>query len=379
MMSALLVGLAGATVLVVVLWDAFETVILPRRVSRRFQLASLFYRATWAPWRAAARLFRPPQREGFLAVYGPLSLLMLLGLWAIGIVVAFGMLQWAAGSSLSLVTGRPGFGSDLYLSGTTFFTLGLGDVVPRTTLAKVLTVVESGTGFSFLAIVIGYLPVIYQAFSRREAPISLLDARAGSPPTAGELLWRHRADRSGERLGELLHEWEHWAADVLESHLSYPPLAYFRSQHSNQSWLAALTTILDASALVIVGRDGWCVMQAELTFAMARHAVVDLAQVFNTPPRAPPAERLTSEQLERLLTRLEGGGLGLRRRTDLLDRLAKLRAMYEPLVVALADRFAVSLPPWVRETDRPDNWQTSPWEPSRGTPFEEARGNEEHF
>jgi len=378
-MSALLIGLAGATLLLVVLWDAFETVILPRRVSRRFRLARLFYRTTWAAWRVAARLWSPRRRESFLAVYGPLSLLVLLGLWAVGIVVAFGMLQWAAGSALSLVAGNPGLASDLYLSGTTFFTLGLGDVVPRTTLAKLLTVVESGTGFSFLAIVIGYLPVIYQAFSRREGPISLLDARAGSPPSAGELLWRHRADRSGERLGELLREWEHWAADVLESHLSYPPLAYFRSQHSNQSWLTALTTILDASALVIVGHEGWCVTQAELTFAMGRHAVVDLAQVFDTPPRAPPAERLTPDQFERLRAQLAGGGLELRRRADFTDRLAELRLMYEPFVAGLADRFAVPLPSWVRETDRPDNWQTSPWQQPRIAPFERARREEEHF
>jgi len=378
-MSALLVGLVGLVLLLAVLWDAFETVILPRRVSRRFRLARLFYRTTWAPWRAAARIFPPRQREAFLAVYGPLSLLLLLGLWATGIVVAFGMLQWAAGSALTMVAGNPGFASDVYMSGTTFFTLGLGDVVPRTTLAKLLTVVEAGTGFSFLAVVIGYLPVTYQAFSRREGPISLLDARAGSPPTAGELLWRYRADQSGQRLGELLHEWERWAAEVLESHLSYPPLAYFRSQHSNQSWLAALTTILDACALVIVGREGWCERQAELTFAMARHAVVDLAQVFDTPPRTPSVERLTRDQLQRLQARLEAGGLELRRRADLMERLDNLRRMYEPLVVALAERFAVPLPPWVRETDHPDNWQTSPWERTRAASFERARGDEDHF
>ena len=380
-MTGLLVGLGGALLLLVVLWDAFETVILPRRISRRFRLARFFYRVTWGPWRAAAPLLGPRRREAFLAVYGPLSLLMLLGLWASGIVFAFGMLQWSAGSALSMVAGNPGFPSDLYMSGTTFFTLGLGDVVPRTTLAKLLTVVESGTGFSFLAIVIGYLPVTYQAFSRREGPISLLDARAGSPPTAGELLWRYRSDRSGERLGELLREWERWAADVLESHLSYPPLAYFRSQHSNQSWLAALTTILDASALVIVGHEGgdWCVKQAELTFAMARHAVVDLAQVFNTPPRAKSVERLTPDQLERLRSRLAGGGRALRGGTDFLARLGELRSMYEPLAVALADRFAVTLPPWVQETARPDNWQTSPWERPRTSAFYKARGDEDHF
>lgn len=378
-MSGVVVGLGGALLLLVVLWDAFETIILPRRITRRFRLARLFYRFTWGPWRFAARLLRARQRETFLAVYGPLSLLMLLGFWASGIVVAFGMLQWAAGSALSMVAGNPGFPSDLYMSGTTFFTLGLGDVVPRTSLAKLLTVVESGTGFSFLAIVIGYLPVTYQAFSRREGSISLLDARAGSPPTAGELLWRYRSDPSGERLSELLREWERWAADVLESHLSYPPLAYFRSQHSNQSWLAALTTILDASALVIVGREGWCVKQGELTFAMARHAMVDLAQVFNTPPQAPSVERLTPDQLERLRARLVGGGLQLRVGSDFFTRLSELRSMYEPLAAALADRFAVALPPWVTEGGRPDNWQTSPWERPRTSAFLKARGDGDHY
>ena len=263
------IGAVGASLFGAVLLDAFETIILPRRVSRRFRITRLFYRSTWLPWRATARLLPAKRREAFLSFFGPLSLLALLSVWAVGIVLAFGMVQWAAGSALAMTGGSPDFGADIYLSGTTFFTLGLGDVVPRTTIAKTLTVIEAGTGFAFLASVIGYLPVIYQAFSRREATISLLDARAGSPPTATELLWRHREDEQHDALRELLHEWERWAAEVLESHLSYPALAYFRSQHNNQSWLAALTTILDASALVMVGLEGWCVRQAELTFAMA--------------------------------------------------------------------------------------------------------------
>ena len=361
------IGALGAALLAAVLLDAFETIILPRRVSRRFRITRLFYRSTWLPWRATARLLPAKRREAFLSFFGPLSLLALLSVWAIGIVLAFGMVQWAAGSALAMTGGSPGFGADLYLSGTTFFTLGLGDVVPRTALAKAVTVIEAGTGFAFLASVIGYLPVIYQAFSRREGAISLLDARAGSPPTAGELLWRHRQDGQHEALRELLHEWERWAADVLESHLSYPVLAYFRSQHNNQSWLAALTTILDASALVIVGLEGWCVRQAELTFAMARHSVVDLAQVFSTPPTAPPADRLPDEEFARLRARLADGGMRLRD-GQTAERLADLRRMYEPYVVALAAYLAVPLPPWVRTAERPDNWQTSAWDRGRVSP-----------
>ena len=361
------IGAVGASLFGAVLLDAFETIILPRRVSRRFRITRLFYRSTWLPWRATARLLPAKRREAFLSFFGPLSLLALLSVWAVGIVLAFGMVQWAAGSALAMTGGSPDFGADIYLSGTTFFTLGLGDVVPRTTFAKTLTVIEAGTGFAFLASVIGYLPVIYQAFSRREATISLLDARAGSPPTATELLWRHREDEQHDALRELLHEGERWAAEVLESHLSYPALAYFRSQHNNQSWLAALTTILDASALVMVGLEGWCMRQAELTFAMARHAAVDLAQVFSTPPVAAPAQRLPDEDLTRLRARLADGGMHLRD-GEMAERLAELRRMYEPYVVALAAYLAVPLPPWVRRGERPDNWQTSAWDRGRVSP-----------
>jgi len=374
-------GVAGVGVLAVVLWDAFETIILPRRVSGRIRLTKMFYRYTWAPWRATARLLTGRRRDAFLSFYGPLSLIALLALWAVGSVFSFGLLQWAAGSAMTVAgEGGTGFWTDVYMSGTTFFTLGLGDVVPRSALAKTLTVVEAGTGFAFLAAVIGYFPVIYQAFSRREVAISLLDARAGSPPSASELLWRHRSDPGTAALAELLREWEHWAADVLESHLSYPPLAYFRSQHYNESWLAALTTVLDASALIMVGLEGWCTRQAELTFAMARHAVVDLAQVFSTPPRRPD-ERLPSAQLARLRERLAVGGLALKGRPDLEQRLTELRHMYEPYVEALSGYLALPLPPWIRERERPDNWQTSAWDRVVQLPARrpDAGGEGEHF
>src|SRR5207237_217841 len=211
------------------------------------------------------------------------------------------------------------------------------------------------------------------AFSRREVAISLLDARAGSPPSATELLWRHRSDPGAAALVELLRDWERWAADVLESHLSYPPLGYFRSQHYNESWVAALATILDASAIVIVGFEGAGVRQAELTFAMARHAVVDLSQVYSTPPRRSD-ERLPSAQLARLRERLASGGLTLGARPDFEERLAQLRRMYEPYVEALSDHLALPLPPWVRERERPDNWQTSAWDRVVRLPI-----TEEHF
>jgi hypothetical protein len=173
---------------------------------------------------------------------------LLLILWAALLIVGFAGLQWALGSALAAPEGQTSFATDLNYSGATLLTLGLGDVSPRTPPARLVSVVEVGTGFGLLALVIGYLPVVYQAFSRREVSVSLLDAHAGSPPTAGELLCRHPPGRRERALLRVLAEWEQWSAQLLESHLSYPVLAYFRSQHDNQSWVAALTMILDACA-----------------------------------------------------------------------------------------------------------------------------------
>src|SRR6266513_1712968 len=251
-----LIAAAGALWIAVIMWDAFEAIVLPRRVTRRLRPARLFYRVTWRLWSAVARRMRPGgRRETFLSFYGPLSLLVLLAAWAASLVTAFAMVQAGIGTRLN-VTGDGAFLDHLYMSGETFFTLGLGDVTPTSRAGRAVMVIEAGVGFGFLALVIGDLPVLYQSFSRREMNITLLDARAGSPSSATEMLRRHAESGNLDELGSVLREWERWAAELLESHLSYPVLCYFRSQHDNQSWVAALTTVLDTCALVMVGVEG---------------------------------------------------------------------------------------------------------------------------
>ncbi len=360
----IIIGVLGAGLILLVLWDAFETIILPRRVTRRLRLTRLFYRYSWRLYSTLGSwLISASRREGYLSFYGPLSLLTLVGLWGLGLMVGFACVHWATASQLNIPDVQQSFLTDLYLSGTTFFTLGLGDVTPQSTLARFLVVLEAGIGFAFLALIIGYVPPLNQAFSRREVSISLLDSRAGSPPTAAEMLLRHNYGYGMEALRELLHEWELWSAEFLEIHLSYPVLAYFRSQHDNQSWLAALTTILDTSALVTTGVEGACQRQAERTFAMARHAVVDLAIIFKAPPLQPDPDRLSAGDLVQLRSRLGESGLRLREGGDTETRLIELRAMYEPYLYSLARYFHISIPPWMHATSRPDNWQMSVWQP----------------
>jgi hypothetical protein len=353
----------GLALILVILWDAFETIILPRRVTRRFRLTRVFYQTVWAPWSALARsLHNLKRREKVLGLFGPLSLLMLLTLWALGLILGYALLHWSLGAHLN-VSARPTFADYLYLSGVTFFTLGYGDLVPMFAIGRTLAVIEAANGFGLLAIVIGYLPVLYQAFSRREVNISLLDARAGSPSSATEMLRRHAESGNLSELGSVLREWERWAAELLESHLSYPVLCYFRSQHDNQSWLAALTTVLDTCSLVLVGVEGLPAWQARLTFAMARHAVVDIAQIFSTAPAAPQAcaTRLYPGDLERLREILEDNGASLKDGQEAELRLAELRLMYEPYVSALSERLMMPLPPWILGSDAIDNWKTSAW------------------
>ena len=360
----LLAAILGFALILIVLWDAFETVILPRRVTRRLRLTSLFYSSIWVPWSALVRVFaRGRGREKFLSLFGPLSLLILLGIWVFTLTLGYALLFWAANARLNAMPEQVNFLTYLYLSGTTFFTLGYGDVTPMLPMGRTVAVVEAANGFGLLAIVISYLPILYQAFSRREASISLLDARAGSPSSAVELLRRHRAEDSFNDLNRLLSEWERWSAELLESHLSYPVLCYFRSQHDNQSWLGALTTVLDTCALVMVGVDGAPVWQARMTFAMARHAVVDIAQVFKTRPSDVVCceTRLSSAELARLRGILKQNGIHISGDAETEQRLLELRLMYEPYVAALSEWLMMPLPPWILPPDAIDNWKTSAW------------------
>lgn len=372
--------IGGILLILVVLWETFETIVLPRRVTRQFRLTRLFYRATWKPWVMLAQLRHSrKKRDSLLSYYGPLSLLLLLALWAMALVLGFGLLHYGLHDKLAGTLGSSDFGNAVYLSGTTLFTLGLGDILPASPLGRFITVLEAGIGFGFLALVIGYLPVLYQAFSRREVTISLLDARAGSPPTAAELLRRQRGVHGMEALTELLADWEQWSADLMESHLSYPALAYFRSQHDNQSWIASLTAILDVCSLAMVGLEGLCQYQARMTFAIARHALVDLSQVFAAPPEKNGLlNRLSPEVFAELRRAIVEAGFALAEGDAATAELTRLRGLYEPYALSLAEYLRLELPPWIKSGVAKDNWQTTAWQVSQSKQIAAVAAHDEH-
>jgi hypothetical protein len=361
----ILAALLGFALIVAILVEGFETVVQPRRVTRRYRITRVYYSAFWPTWRwiAGSILKKSKRRSAFLGAFGPLSLLGIFATWVAGLIVGFAVLQWGLRDpvSVNVGAGNAGIGAYLYLSGTTFFTLGYGDVTPAGLLGRVLAVAESGLGFGFLAAILSYLPALFQAYSRREVNISLLDARAGSPPSASQLLLRAaRTDNAGG-LDPFLGEWERWAAELLESQLSFPVLAFYRSQHDNQSWLAALTTVLDTCAVVLTQVSNVNTYQAQVTFAIARHAAVDLALVLRATPSAHLAERLSTDQFVALRTALKLANVPLNDMTGAEEALRNLRATYEPFLHGLGERLLLTVPPLMTPDGIPDNWQRSAW------------------
>lgn len=347
---------AGIVLIVVVLAEVFEALVLPRRVTRPFRFVRVYYRFGWSAWAALGDLLPPTRRrQTFLSVFGPLSLLVLFAVWAAVLVVGFGLVHHA----LSVRDG--GLADSLYFSGTTFTTLGYGDLTPLTPATRFLSVVEAATGFGFFAVVISYLPVLFQAYSRREAFIALLDARAGSPPAAGRMLLRTPPTEAGHCLTDFLAESERWAAEVLESYLSFPVLGYYRSQHDNQSWLCGLACVLDTCALMLTVVEAGDRTQARLTFAMARHTLVDLGLILRRPPTIPDEDRLPDARLGELLAALKAEGVKVREDDAARARLRELRRLYEPFVAGLSEFFRLPvLGVWPAE-EKPDNWRTSAW------------------
>ena len=346
----------GLLLVVAVLVDAFGTIVLPRSVKRPFRLSFLYFYGGWIVYRRVSKSRNNRLRSGFLSAYAPASLLILVVLWVAALTLGFGLIHVGRQTPLSVPEETGHLASYMYLSGTTLLTLGYGDLTPADTGGRFLAVCEATTGFIFLALIIGYVPVLYGPFAKREQTMLRLDARAGGDPTGLELLLRHRDCL--DQLVPFLQQWEEFASALLEAYLSYPILAYYRSQHDEQSWLKSMTAVMDACAIIAVSRNPAPALrlQGHATFAMGRHLLVDLAYIFDAPPEGDG--RLSDEGYERLRTMLKG----IMELPESPKALADERHSYEPFVAALARDLALDAPAWVLERHGLDNWQTSAWD-----------------
>lgn len=357
------IGVVSLVALAFLLAEFFIVFLLPRRVNRDPAIARAILRTLWIPWRAAGRFLPRQAADTMLGIFGPLGLVAILGLLSAGVILSYAGLHWAGSTHLG---GRhpADFGSALYFSAGAFFSASTPSE-PVGGLGKTLQIAEAANGLGFLAIAIGYLPALFQAFSRRESAVARLDPRAGSPPSPGRLL-----ERSGERggwadLDEYLLEWERWTAELMETHLSYPILGYFRSQHVEQNWLAALTTVVDASAYALAYGPQGSTEAAELTFRIGTHALGDLGYTLSArrverDPEPRSRDRLPAEDLGALRRRLEGSGLHSEADEETsAERLAELRSHYEPFAIAMSRHLALDLPDWLPRGEVREEWRAT--------------------
>jgi hypothetical protein len=327
-------GIGGAILIALMLFEFFVTFMLPRRVKRDPRIARGLIRVLWRPWRTFARRLSPSSADTWLGFFGPLGLLSELFIWTVGLIVGFALIEWAA------VGGR--FGKGLLFSSGLFLN---AEAVSGSTTVHVISLIEAAVAIGVLFIVIGYMPSVFGSFSRREIAVSQLATRAGSPPAAGAILLGAAGRERWRELEQDFRSWEEWAAELMETHLSYPILGYYRSQHVNQNWLAALTAMVDVAAFVTAVEADDEVEAAELTFAIGRHALADLAHQYRVVYG--PADRLSEAEFDQLYEAVEGVASRPVGRDEAWGRLTKLRREYEPKAQGLAAWLALDLPPWL--------------------------------
>jgi len=352
----LLVTLAGIALTGTILFDAFVTIVLPRTVTT-FRPSTYFHRSAWDFWvRVAGMIREPTRRQGFFSIFGPLSVLMLLAFWGLALMVGFALLHWGLRTQFFIETqGRSNLGNILYFSGTTFLTLGLGDIAATNPLGRALTVLEAATGFVSLAVVVGYLPLLEQAYSNRETRLVLFGLRCGSPLCAGRFLQRYGKASDRDKLGKVLHDGEEWIAELLQNQLSHPVLAYYRSQHLNQSWLGSLVTFLDLSVLLQTATDRPLVAPVKTSFLMALHALVEMGRAMKVSPIREGSDRLRDEDFERLRGLLEKVGIFYPAGPAAAQAVRELRGLYEPHAAALARKLKLHLPVWLPPEEAEDD------------------------
>jgi hypothetical protein len=337
---------------------------MTRSVSRNLRLSRLFYNLIRGPYyKLTSKVKTARWRNALLMIYPPISLIVLFLLWGGFIILGFAFINF--GFKVDHTTGALDPFSAWYYSGVTFLTLGFGDIAPVGTFGRILAVAEAGTGLVFLASVISYLPVMYGVVQRREYAIILLDSKAGSDPSGFELLRRHAKAGTLQMLPALLEKYEQWGAEMLEAYLSYPTIAFYRSQHDTQNWIKTSTAIMDACALLqtcFVTEDDTSrqiKFQAKATFAALRHVIVDLAYIIKMPPTEDCAMRLSEEDFQLIIGEL--GSLSPRF-GGTFESICSIRQLYEPYCVGLGDGLLMDLPVWRHPVRELDNWEIAAWD-----------------
>ncbi|TMD09047.1 MAG: two pore domain potassium channel family protein [Chloroflexi bacterium] len=335
--------LLGIVVVGITLFDLFQSVVLPRPAVGRIRLSPWLIRLSWAIWRRFGRLqWENGRREAILGSYGPLALLTLLGAWVLSLVLGYGLVLHSLGSQLSPA---PDFGTALYFSGASLLTFGYAGFEAIGVPARIVVLTEGANGLALVALVVSLLFSLYASFQQREVLVITTDASAGAPPSGVTLLENAAALGMGDLLADTFDAWKIWSAQVLDSHLAYPILGYFRSSHDNESWLSSLGAVLDAATLVMTTVEGAPHGHAKLMYGVGTHLVEDLSQVIG--PEHDHSVGIERFEFDDARERLSAAGYELRDADLSWERFSKMRSLYAVDLNALARHWEIPPSLWI--------------------------------
>jgi hypothetical protein len=345
--AVLVVGIVAISL---TLADLFQSVIVPRAPNLRFRISFIVWRTLWTVWpRIAERLSPsdPGGREDFLAAFAPFALVAMLAVWAAVLVLGYGAVLWALRDQI--VPLPKSYWDAAYFAGASLFTIGFGDVVGRGGFARFISLCAGASGLGVFSITTAYLFAIFGTFQRRETFIVAFAARAGSPPSAVGLYEIAAKTETRDHVSRVMREAQAWIASLMESHLAYPVLTYFRSSHDDQSWVGTLGALLDASLLANTLLDDQKHGEARICFAIGRHAVSDLSRFFDLSKPSTGDCGISREDFDRACDRLAAAGYALREREAAWDDFAKTRAEYAGPLNAMARFFHIPPVQWIGE------------------------------
>lgn len=332
----------GLLLIALVAWDLFQTVVVPRPTPGVFRIARYVVRGSWRLAKWVGR--RGPQRvrDTIFGLFAPGATILLLAVWLALLILGFGLVFYGLRDQLSPVPQN--LGSTMYFAATSLLTIGYGDFVPTGAVTRLLAVVSATGGLGAVALVVTFLFSLYGSYQRRELAVVMLQAAAGGPPSAVALLETYAQLDIVDRLERLFREWEVWSAEVLDSHVAYPILGYFRSSHDNLSWISALGTILDAASLVVTTIEGLPRGEAELARRVGSHLAEDLSNLGFTEGQA---AWLGRTEFDAVCDRLERAGYRLADRTEAWGRFEAARLAYAPRLEAMAAYWDVTATSWL--------------------------------
>jgi len=336
--------LLGVVLVVLAMLSAMRTLVVPRssrdRVARLVFLAN---RKIFDFWALKSSSYTYIDR--LMAWYAPSSLLMLVVIWLVMVLIGY--------TGVFLLLAGDGVRDAFILSGSSLLTLGFASPatdVPTTAVAFT----EAAIGLVLIALLIAYLPTMYTAFSRREALVGMLEVRAGSPPSAVELLARYGRIQGLEQLGDLWEKWEAWFVELEETHTSLAALNFFRSPRPERSWITAAGTVLDAASLTTSTVDSPRDSRADLCIRAGYLALRHIASFFRIPyeadPRSDDPISISRAEFETAYDRLVAAGVPVKPDRDQCWRhFAGWRVNYDTVLLALAELTAAPTAEWVSD------------------------------